>query len=435
MLPSDSNLTNQLLSALGEGVYGVDADGLCTFINPTALTLLGYEEHEVINQNQHLLFHHHKPNGEGYAHQDCPIYQTLKDGQCRHIDETFVHKNGQFVPVRLTVTPIQEENAVSGAVVAFYDISDIVKAQAEMRAERDLFAEGPVSVLVWELTENWPIRYASTNVSTLLGYTPLQMIDASFRYANCIHPEDLTKTSEEVRYYLLENRSRWEQHYRILHPDGQVRYIHDYTIAERDTTGKIVQLHGYLIDETRQKTLEQALMEMATTDALTGLANRRHLMKELEAECARFRRMGNAISVLMLDLDHFKRINDTWGHAAGDTVLHHFAESLRTLVRKTDIVGRLGGEEFVIVLPETLSCGAHVFAEKIRNAINQAMVTIEDTEISYTVSIGIASCTDRRSEDADSILLKADQALYQAKAEGRNRVVSINLCDSTGKSK
>ncbi len=430
MLLKEQDVTSQLLSALGEGLYGVDKKGNCTFINPAALTILGYEIDDVLGKDQHILFHHHKTNGEQYAHQACPIHQTLIDGLRRDVSESFIHKDGHHIPIRLIVTAIQDGNDITGAVVAFSDMSDLLEAQAAMRSERDLFAQGPVSVLVWDLLDNWPIIYASKNVKHLFGYNAQQMTDTNFRYADCIYPEDLERVSNEVISFIHSNQNKWEQHYRIIKPDGSIRYLHDYTISERDNTGKIIQLHGYLIDETHQKTLENALTEMATTDVLTGLSNRRHLMSELENECARFRRMGNAISVLMLDLDHFKHINDTWGHVAGDEVLIHFAKIVSALVRKTDCIGRFGGEEFVILLPETNEEGALVFAEKIRRHIADTSVVFKDTTIRYTVSIGIASCSDRTSENADSILQKSDQALYKAKTEGRNRVVSINLCNN-----
>jgi diguanylate cyclase (GGDEF)-like protein/PAS domain S-box-containing protein len=425
-----NDLTFQLLSALGEGVYGVDMNGNCTFINPAALAMLGYEQDAVIGKDQHILFHHHKPNGEHYPHQDCPIYRTLQTGLRHHVTETFIHKDGHLIPIRLTVTPITRHNTIEGAVVAFSDISELLEAQRAIQAERDLFAEGPVSVIIWEIKENWPIHYVSENIENLFGYSRQTMLDSRFRYTNCVHPDDLNAVAEEVEQFIAEKRHRWEQHYRIVHPNGDIRYLHDHTIAEHDDMGSIIRLHGYLIDETQQKRLEHALTEIATIDALTGLPNRRHLLIELETECARFRRMGNAISVLMLDLDHFKLINDTWGHAAGDAVLQHFAHSLKMLARKTDHIGRLGGEEFVIVLPETDEQGAITFAEKVRTTVFASEVTFDKTMINYTVSIGVATCHDRKAENADTILQRADQALYKAKTTGRNRIASINICDT-----
>jgi len=429
MLPKEKDITSELLAALGEGVYGVNSQGMCTFINPSALAMLGYTTEEVLGKDQHQLFHHHKPNGAHYPHHECPIYQCLRDGKRRQCDELFITKEGHHLPIRLTVTALQSEAIITGAVVAFTDVSELIETQAAMRSERDLFAEGPVSVLVWALSEHWPIRYASENVKHLFGYCSTAMLSPDFHYASCIHPDDLQRVTNEVAVFVAENKQRWEQHYRIIHPDGEIRHLHDYTIVERDTAGNIVQLHGYLIDETRQKMLEQALTEMATTDALTGLSNRRHLMTGLEAECVRFRRMGTAISVLMLDLDYFKQINDTWGHAAGDAVLQHFADIVKRLARKTDHVGRIGGEEFVIVLPETDEQGACVFAEKVRCAVLDAPLLWGELSINYTVSIGVACCSCRQAEDADSILQKADQALYQAKTLGRNRVISIDVCN------
>jgi diguanylate cyclase (GGDEF)-like protein len=176
-------------------------------------------------------------------------------------------------------------------------------------------------------------------------------------------------------------------------------------------------------DITERKRLEAALQAMATTDDLTGLANRRHFLARLAEEHARLQRQDTQRAVvLMLDWDHFKAINDTFGHAAGDAVLRHGAALMRDSLRKIDQVGRIGGEEFAILLSGADRAAAQVFAERLRQKVANTPVLYENRSIPVTVSIGITALT---AQDAtvDAVLRRADAALYRAKTEGRNRVM------------
>lgn len=162
--------------------------------------------------------------------------------------------------------------------------------------------------------------------------------------------------------------------------------------------------------------------KLAATDALTGLLNRRMLEERLQIEQQRAQRYGKAFSLLMLDIDHFKKINDSYGHLAGDAVLKALASALSQQTRDIDSVARFGGEEFVIVLPETDGDGARVVAERIRTAIAGAPFVLPDgCEIGVTVSIGIA-CFPLDAVNIEVLLERADQALYLSKNTGRNRV-------------
>jgi two-component system cell cycle response regulator len=165
------------------------------------------------------------------------------------------------------------------------------------------------------------------------------------------------------------------------------------------------------------------LEELAHTDPLTQTLNRRALGERLAAEMERVRRYSTTMSLLLIDLDHFKQINDTHGHLAGDDVLIEVAALLQRVVRAVDVVARYGGEEFVVVLPETSGAGAEAFAERLRELIEgQAFVASRGRAIRLTTSIGVSSFPDFGVESVEDLLTKADQALYRAKSEGRNRV-------------
>jgi diguanylate cyclase (GGDEF)-like protein len=168
------------------------------------------------------------------------------------------------------------------------------------------------------------------------------------------------------------------------------------------------------------KESELKLVEMAATDSLTGTLNRRAGMMRIEEELSRQKRSGEQISCLMLDIDHFKKVNDTYGHQAGDTVLARFAAVLRDSLRKHDIICRYGGEEFIVLLPETDLESAIVTAQKICDCTHKNSTTYRDTGIIVTVSIGVAQL--QQDESVDSLIWRADEALYHAKSSGRNCV-------------
>lgn len=171
------------------------------------------------------------------------------------------------------------------------------------------------------------------------------------------------------------------------------------------------------------------LLRSGFTDVLTGWHNRRYLQVRLGEELARARRDGETLTCLMLDLDHFKHINDTWGHGAGDDVLRELAQRVEAQVRASDVAARYGGEEFVILLPHTGTQAGGLLAERIRRAVREGPVPVgEGQEVRVTASIGVASVAPRAGDTdlknlGESLLARADVALYQAKSAGRDRVV------------
>jgi diguanylate cyclase (GGDEF)-like protein len=164
------------------------------------------------------------------------------------------------------------------------------------------------------------------------------------------------------------------------------------------------------------------LERLATTDSLTGLYNRRHFLGALEAEWSRFQRYYRSVSVLMVDIDHFKAINDRYGHAVGDEAIKAVAEACLDGKRKSDVVGRLGGEEFAVLLPETSLSRAKIVAERIRKRISALAMKAHKVQFQITASVGIAEALVSMP-GMDALVVAADQALYRAKAQGRNRCV------------
>ncbi|MDX1551002.1 MAG: GGDEF domain-containing protein, partial [Marinobacter sp.] len=188
-------------------------------------------------------------------------------------------------------------------------------------------------------------------------------------------------------------------------------------------------LEGIILDISDRKALEDELAELATLDPLTGLLNRRETTRLLEEEITRAKRYGRALSLLWIDFDHFKAINDEYGHAAGDSVLKATSQLLADSVRSADVLGRFGGEEFVVVLPEMDRFEASETAERLRNLISETPQPLGDGKtVRLTISIGVSVFPDN-GPDVRALCAAADKAMYQAKSNGRNQVVLAPLAE------
>jgi len=187
----------------------------------------------------------------------------------------------------------------------------------------------------------------------------------------------------------------------------------------------VITLQQRALEKANQvlKTKQRELERLTRVDGLTALLNRATFVELTRNELARARRQGTPTTLLLLDLDHFKQVNDTWGHPAGDEVLRHVAALCSGTVRSTDLVGRLGGEEFIILLPATRPEAGRMLAEKLRLRIQNSPAQVQGRPLGVCVSIGLASATPDADASFDTLYAAADQALYQAKQWGRNRVV------------
>lgn len=201
----------------------------------------------------------------------------------------------------------------------------------------------------------------------------------------------------------------------------------DYLVKDRCDSSRLTYAINEAIKDARYRKQVEAhqieLIKLASTDELTGLYNRRHFRAQLENELFRFTRYKTPLSIGLIDVDHFKKINDEYGHDAGDYVLKELGKLLRMQVRSTDTVARYGGEEFIISFPNTALFGAENFAERLRTSIESHFFYYDHMSIPVTVSVGIAEAYSEIAH-ADTLLKLADKALYTAKKEGRNCVIS-----------
>ena len=209
----------------------------------------------------------------------------------------------------------------------------------------------------------------------------------------------------------------------LKHKDGSTIWVSTNAFVRLDEKGKPSCIEGVARDISARKRMEDRLTTLSRTDSLTGVYNRQYFMDQSEEVIKVMRRYKHPASMMLADLDHFKSINDRYGHHAGDLALNAFVQVCRETIRESDIFGRMGGEEFAITLPETPLQSAAVLAERIRKATAEMDITLDGQTIKLTVSIGLVELS-AEDQSLKAILHRADQAMYQAKEKGRNRVVT-----------
>ena len=211
---------------------------------------------------------------------------------------------------------------------------------------------------------------------------------------------------------------------RVRHADGGTRDVIFHKAVFKDARGEADGIVGVIIDISERKALERRLETLAATDFLTGAYNLRTFYELGRHEMSRLARNGGDLTLAVIDLDRFKEINDRLGHAAGDEALRRFVEVVRANLREQDIFARAGGDEFRVLLPDTSPSGAYLVAERIRQAVNEIVITGKRGEARLSVSCGIARCLPG-DDSLDRATVEADDALYQAKAIGRNCVYPL----------
>jgi diguanylate cyclase (GGDEF)-like protein/PAS domain S-box-containing protein len=262
------------------------------------------------------------------------------------------------------------------------------------------------------------IVYVNPAFERLMGYSAQEVLGQSPKMFN--GPDTDSHTRYRIRKALREGKGMRTE---ILKygKDGQTRWMDMNIVPLRDDAGVITHFASIERDLTRYKKIERQLANMALFDSLTGALNRPAFFQHAEKEFARGKRYYRPLSVIMLDIDHFKRINDQYGHHGGDQVLQLFAEVCQEVIRSTDLMGRIGGEEFALLLPDTPINSAYNLAERLRERINKFPYLAGDMLIEVTASLGVA---ELQSDDTNfkALLQRADAALYEAKHAGRNRV-------------
>ncbi|WP_161493786.1 EAL domain-containing protein [Nitrosospira lacus] len=415
-----------LLESTGKGIYGIDLEGRCMFINSAAAHMLGYAVSDLLGQHMHALTHNRRADGTIYPVEQCAILQTLRIQRPSHADDdVFWRKDGRCLPVEFTSHPIVESGETTGTVVIFSDITQRKDAElarreadARIREQASLLDKAKDAIIVRSI--NHHIQFWNQGAERLYGWTLEEVNGKSIE--NILY-DDSTAFHEAMQLVLRDDEWRGELTQR--RKDGSTLITEGHWTLVRDDKDQPQSILTINTDITQRKAAEDEIHHLAFYDSLTQLPNRQLLLDRLQQALAASARSHNMGALLFIDLDNFKTLNDTLGHDTGDLLLRQVAPRLVSCVRENDTVARLGGDEFVVVLTGDLGSHSHEAVAQIKMICERILAAFTEPfhlgayEHHSTPSIGVALFNDQPTT-LDELLKRADLAMYQAKASGRN---------------
>ena len=403
-------------------ILSTTLDGIILNWNKGARLTYGYTESEMVGKSISILV---PPELKDEVFQ---IFEKIKNGiPISRFETVRTRKDGLQINVSLSISPIRDtEGKIIASSTIGHDITERKRVEDQLRQLSGAVEHSPASIVITDVEGR--IEYVNPKFTKLNGYLieevrgKIPRLLRSDNPPHTIYPEpwQTIQSGKEWRGEFLAHKKNGESYWSsasispIFDPNGNI--THFVSVNEDITARKAA--------EEKIRTMNIELEKLAATDYLTGLHNRRYFMQRGMDEFKRAIRNNHPLALLMLDIDEFKKVNDTYGHEVGDTTLHQFGVTLKAVLREIDILGRLGGEEFAVLLPNTSLEDAFVLAERIRQTI--ANTTFEELReaLSITTSIGVTALY-KNMTGIDDMLRNADTAMYQAKNGGRNRVMKF----------
>lgn len=406
-----------LVDHLHDGIFVIE-EGLFVYVNPRLADMLDYSVVELVGlpfieviaaEEQSLAWEMHRARlaGEKVPEQ---------------FDIHLVNDKGSLIFCSINISLF---NTVEGKTVIIGTVHDVTKQKAELAEVesskielKSIFDELPD--VFYRTNMQGIITMISPSCFDILGYRQDEMLGKKMA--------DFYNTPEErqkvVQAIIDGGGKATRVEAALRHKNGSVVWISTNAFVRLDSNHQPASVDGVARDISERKLMEDQLTALSRIDGLTKVYTRRYFLDKSEAVLEMMKRYQRPASMMMMDLDHFKKINDNYGHQAGDLALLAFTQVCRNEIRESDVLGRLGGEEFGLILPETNIQNAQILAERIRSATGGISIPFGGQNIRLTVSIGLVEI---RQEDIsmDSIMHRADLAMYQAKERGRDQVVTV----------
>jgi diguanylate cyclase (GGDEF)-like protein/PAS domain S-box-containing protein len=408
-----------LFQKLPDGVFLIDPQtSRILDCNEAALRQVGMARVEVLDQSVLSL----QKDVVG-AEQWASIAQAIRNIDGFIFIGAHRHKNGAEVPVEVHTSAFTFDGQEYFLSVA-RNITERVALENDLDS-RDVqlrFALSDASDGLWDWNLQTNEVFFSPQLNRMLGYGPHEMKPTLATWLDNLHPEDAQGVRTNLEDHLQGRRERYVAEYRLRNRNGHYLWVHDRgRVCSRDAQGQPTRVVGMVQNITDRKQLELTLQNIASHDPLTGLLNRHECDQVLGRQLDLCRRLKVPMGLCVFDLDHFKQVNDQFGHAVGDKVLQQVAQTIAIQLRTTDYLFRWGGEEFLLVCTDTPLNELLLLAEKLRECVAQMVWEHAGVRQVITCSFGVASFPDHAG-DVENLFIAADSALYRAKSLGRNRV-------------
>jgi len=405
-----------ILEKMEEGLFELDLKGNITFVNDAECRKLGYSREELTGMNYRQL------QDENTAKKTRQIFSEVykKEEPIQLLDVEIIRKNGSKAFNEISVSLLKDKQ---GKATGFRGISRDVTVRRQME-EMIRQSEEKYRTIINEVDEWYfeidlagNVIFVNDAIVRSVGYPPERLIGLNYK---SFTSEERSGEVFKIFRQVYETREPIKNFpYEFVLPDGKITFFELSVFPKLDDQGKVVGFRGVGHDVTERKRTEEQLNYIATHDLLTGLPNRMLLMDRLKMATAQAKRNAQKLALMMLDLDNFKNVNDSLGHMVGDKLLKEISLRLTGRLRQNDTICRLGGDEFIILLPAI---------ERVEDAVEVAKIILESFEQSFicndhlinsSISIGIAIYPDD-AQDIDVLMKNADMAMYYVKAHGRN---------------
>jgi len=437
LCPREQEFRN-LTESSPDSIMRYDREGRILYLNQKLSRDLGVTEAELIGKTAGEVW----PD-DRFAEIEQAVVRAIGSGEATTVELSHPLATGESIFSQIRVAAERDAaGRIVGALAFGRDITPIREAERKLRHFVDNL---PGLAFIFRLSPDGhaSFPFVSSAIEEIYGLRPEDVKDDMAPLHNLAHPDDRPRIEATIAE-TARTMALFRVEFRVCRPGQPERWIDCRSVPTREADGAILW-YGLMLDITERnvldmqlaerkrveaelRTLQAQLREQAIRDPLTGLYNRRYLEETLWRELDRAGREGHSLSILMVDVDHFKRLNDTYGHPAGDEVLRTLGRLLQHHARSSDIPCRYGGEEFIVVLPDMPLDAARKRAERVRQDFADLRIAFGGAELVATLSIGVSGYAGH-GNTADELIRAADLALYDAKQSGRNRVCCAKSSD------
>lgn len=394
----------------------VNREKMITYENPAIEAVLGLKVEERIGK--HVLDNIH-PEDRTLAIDTLNTWMKDKNAPVQKVEIRIRHIDGSWHTFESMATNLKQDDIDDTVIVNLRDITERKWTEEALRQSEEKYRSIIENIQegYFEIDLAGNFTFYNDSVSQIIGYSKEELMGMNYRRFTS------EQTAKQVfqafnKVYNTGNPAK-EFDWQIIRKDGAKIYIEVSVSLQKDLSGKTTGFKGIIRDITERKQIDQQLTHMASHDALTGLPNRMLFMDRLDIAFAQSRRSKNKLAVMMLDLDHFKDINDTLGHMVGDKLLQEVGNRLTGILRHNDTVARLGGDEFIVLLSDIERIEDVIRIAKVILKAFQKPFLLSDHHVTSNASIGIAVYPDD-CQDIETLLKKSDMAMYSVKTQGRN---------------